>query len=312
MTQADAETILLMIAGKMFQMDAEDSDVLNIAKKILINANGYATVRKHDNTNVTLHRLILSKHHDIGDMIVHHRDGNKCNNKKSNLFITNQTGNSKGKSKQSRSKKKYKGYVTKRTSYGQTYPVTIGVNYKRIHVGTYSTEEEAAIAYDLAALKYYGKDLAILNFRDKDYSQLTLEGWQDLKGLVKRPGKWSLDKRGGLSGLTVECCPKLPDELVDVSTKCDLLQDQPKTKTVVTIVEMSRMVGLSNARFRQLIGSTFPCPLYTETTHRPYYTEDMQLICLEVRRRNLGIDGQPVFFYTPREEKNSNAKGNNS
>ena len=71
--------------------------------------------------------------------------------------------------------------------------------------------------------------------------------------------------------------------------------DQPKTKAVVTITEMSRMVGLSPARFRQLMGTTFPSPLYSVATRRPFYTEDMQLICLDVRRRNCGIDGRPVL-----------------
>lgn len=87
--------------------------------------------------------------------------------------------------------------------------------------------------------------------------------------------------------------------------------DQSRTKAVVTITEMSRMVGLSAARFRQLMGTTFPSPLYSVSTRRPFYPEEMQLICLEVRRRNCGIDGKPVLFYcrrggeavTPRKPK---------
>jgi hypothetical protein len=76
--------------------------------------------------------------------------------------------------------------------------------------------------------------------------------------------------------------------------------DQQKTKAVVTITEMSRMVGLSPARFRQLMGTTFPSPLYSVATRRPYYPEELQLICLDVRRRNCGIDGRPVLFYCRR------------
>ncbi len=60
------------------------------------------------------------------------------------------------------------------------------------------------------------------------------------------------------------------------------------------------MVGLSPARFRQLMGTTFPWPLYSVATRRPFYSEDMQVICLEVRRRNCGIDGRPVLFYCHR------------
>jgi hypothetical protein len=72
------------------------------------------------------------------------------------------------------------------------------------------------------------------------------------------------------------------------------------TKTVVTVAEMARMVGLSRARFYQLIGSGFPWPLYDVSTRRPFYVEEMQKVCLEVRRRNSGVDGKPILFYARR------------
>jgi hypothetical protein len=73
-----------------------------------------------------------------------------------------------------------------------------------------------------------------------------------------------------------------------------------KTKAVVSIAEMARMVGLSRARFYQLMGTTFPHPLYSVATRRPFYPEDLQLVCMDVRRRNCGIDGKPVLFYAGR------------
>jgi hypothetical protein len=72
------------------------------------------------------------------------------------------------------------------------------------------------------------------------------------------------------------------------------------TKTVVTVAEMARMVGLSRARFYQLIGSCFPWPLYGVSTKRPFYDENLQRMCLDVRRRNCGIDGKPILFYARR------------
>ena len=72
------------------------------------------------------------------------------------------------------------------------------------------------------------------------------------------------------------------------------------TKAVVTVAEMARMVGLSRARFYQLMGTTFPWPVYDVSTRRPIYVEEQQRICLEVRRRNCGIDGKPVLFYARR------------
>lgn len=73
-----------------------------------------------------------------------------------------------------------------------------------------------------------------------------------------------------------------------------------QTKSVVTVAEMARMCGLSRSRFHQLIGTVFPSPLYQIHNRRPIYTEEQQLICLEVRRRNCGINGQPVLFYARR------------
>ena len=44
----------------------------------------------------------------------------------------------------------------------------------------------------------------------------------------------------------------------------------------------------------------FPPPLYRIDTRRPFFTQEMQEICLEVRRRNCGINGRPVLFYARR------------
>ena len=83
------------------------------------------------------------------------------------------------------------------------------------------------------------------------------------------------------------------------------------------------MVGLSPARFYQLqrVG-IFPWPQYDLVTHRPHYTEDQQRECLEVRRRNCGVNGRPVLFYArrpdasvvarPRPGRTSNAKAKES
>jgi hypothetical protein len=71
-------------------------------------------------------------------------------------------------------------------------------------------------------------------------------------------------------------------------------------KSAVTVSEMARMCGLSRARFYQLIGTAFPYPLYSLSTRRPFFDEELQKICLEVRRRNCGIDGKPILFYSRR------------
>jgi hypothetical protein len=72
-------------------------------------------------------------------------------------------------------------------------------------------------------------------------------------------------------------------------------------KAAVTVSEMARMVGLSRARFYQLQkAGVFPMPVYDVATRRPVYTEELQNVCLEVRRRNCGVNNKPVLFYARR------------
>lgn len=73
-----------------------------------------------------------------------------------------------------------------------------------------------------------------------------------------------------------------------------------ETKAAVTVAEMACMCGLSRSRFYQLIGTAFPEPERHPETGRPIYTKELQQVCLEVRRRNCGIDGKPILFYARR------------
>lgn len=73
------------------------------------------------------------------------------------------------------------------------------------------------------------------------------------------------------------------------------------TKFAVSIASMAKMVGLSRARFYQLMESgVFPRPERHAESGRPFYSEEQQKVVLEVRRRNCGINGQAVLFYARR------------
>ena len=73
------------------------------------------------------------------------------------------------------------------------------------------------------------------------------------------------------------------------------------SKKVVSVAEMARKVGLSRARFYQLVAEEiFPSPLYDVATRRPFFNEEMQQLCMEVRRRNCGVNGKPILFYSAR------------
>jgi hypothetical protein len=84
---------------------------------------------------------------------------------------------------------------------------------------------------------------------------------------------------------------------------------ETQTKAVVTVAEMARMLGLSRARLYQLQRSgSLPPPVYDITTRRPVYVEEQQRVCLEVRRRNCGIDGKPILFYVHRFPAPANSR----
>ncbi len=74
------------------------------------------------------------------------------------------------------------------------------------------------------------------------------------------------------------------------------------SKSIVSVSEMARMVGLSRQRFHQLRGTAFPEPEYDPETKRPYYDLEKQQVCLDVRQRNCGIDGKPILFYARRND----------
>jgi len=81
------------------------------------------------------------------------------------------------------------------------------------------------------------------------------------------------------------------------------MSDEFVTKSVVSVSDMARMVGLSRARFYQLVkAGTFPSPDTEPATGRPFYSQDKQQVCLDVRRRNCGIDGKPILFYSRRRD----------
>ncbi len=84
---------------------------------------------------------------------------------------------------------------------------------------------------------------------------------------------------------------------------------QIQTKSAVSVSEMAKMLGFSRSRLYQLIEEgIFPPPIYDVSTRRPLFDEGMQILCLEARRRNCGINGKPVLFYSARHALGAQTK----
>lgn len=122
-------------------------------------SNGYAAcnfkIGKQNNW-LYLHRLI---NRTPKGLRTDHKDQNTLNNVRSNLRSTI-SGNNQN------SKKHQRGNITSRFKgvwmCKGKWISQIGVNYKRIHLGTFESEAEAAKAYNTAAKIHHG-EFACLN-----------------------------------------------------------------------------------------------------------------------------------------------------
>src|SRR5581483_2594854 len=83
--------------------------------------------------------------------------------------------------------------------------------------------------------------------------------------------------------------------------------DQDEIKAAVSVSDMARLVGLSRQRFHELMKvGVFPRPQRDKPSGRPFYDAEGQQRCLEVRRRNCGVNGRVVLFYARRQAASAN------
>lgn len=107
-----------------------------------------------------MHRLILDC---SPSTLVDHRDGNGLNNVRSNLRLATSRQNAMNRSKWKNSDSRFKGVHRD----GKRWRAIITLNGKRIHLGCFSSDEEAASAYNKAAMANYG-EFAKLNVIEKN------------------------------------------------------------------------------------------------------------------------------------------------
>lgn len=118
----------------------------------------YARRPEGRNQTVFMHREIMNA--STGEE-VDHIDGNSLNNTRANLRLCTMTQNQRNKPKFSNNTSGYKGVSwSKQKNKWHARIYTMGRN---VHIGLFDSAVEAALAYDIAALAYYG-EFARLNF----------------------------------------------------------------------------------------------------------------------------------------------------
>ena len=107
---------------------------------------------------VLMHRLILgAKKGEITD----HINGDGLDNQRHNLRFATTRQNDQNQRRVRPSSSQYQGVSIEKAT--GIWVAMIGVDKKVIRLGRYASEEEAAKAYDIAALKHYGSN-AKVNF----------------------------------------------------------------------------------------------------------------------------------------------------
>ncbi|WP_309711207.1 HNH endonuclease [Armatimonas sp.] len=137
----------------------------SIKKPMRVRANRY---HEGSNSPVTLHRLILGNPAGIID----HIDRNPLNNSRSNLRIVDSIQNRVNSDPHGR--RKFKGTSYIKASATPSWEARIWSSGKGHYLGVFSSEEDAARAYDSKALELWGEH-ARLNFPKKMQELLSLE-----------------------------------------------------------------------------------------------------------------------------------------
>ena len=144
--------------GFLATVDDSDFEVLSKNKWCVNGREGKEYAVRHTggskNQLLYMHRDILNAPPDLQ---VDHINHNGLDNRRQNLrLVTNsqQHMNSYGRKGHS---SKYKGVHREVLKWGSSWQAYITVHGKNIRLGTFRTEEDAAIAYDHAARKYFGQ-----------------------------------------------------------------------------------------------------------------------------------------------------------
>jgi hypothetical protein len=122
-----------------------------------IDSHGYAVATINYSKHY-LHRLIMNAVRT--SLYVDHINGNKLDNRRSNLRLCTHRDNLNNRPRNKNNKSGYKGVYLHKVN--KNWVARIQVNGKYISLGSYSDIIDAAKAYNEAAIKYFG-EYAYLN-----------------------------------------------------------------------------------------------------------------------------------------------------
>ena len=151
--------LIPLTQGKYALVDAADFKYLSRYKWHALKGSAtYYAVRSNARKNIRMHRLITNA---PKNMLVDHIDHDGLNNTRANLRICTKAQNNRNQRPRKNTTSRYKGVHYDKKA--KAYYAKIKHKGKRITIGKFKNETEAAKAYDKEAKKRFGK-YAYLNF----------------------------------------------------------------------------------------------------------------------------------------------------
>ena len=147
--------------GSFALVDREDYEE-TVKYSWRVSTLGYAVRYKPVNRVFYLHRVILNI--DDENILVDHRNHDTLDCRKSNLRICTRQENARNQKIPKYGESDYKGVSYHK--HNDKWVAIIGINGKRIYLGSFTNQIDAAKEYDKAAIKFYG-EYALTNFRWK-------------------------------------------------------------------------------------------------------------------------------------------------
>lgn len=120
-----------------------------------VDHRGYVVSKRHG-SRIALHRAVFERTHGFtppANMHLDHQHGNKLDNRRKKIRLATPQEN-QFNSASHIGTSRYKG-VSRHTT-NPSWVASIHINRRKIHLGSFKTEIDAALAYDVAAIQLFG------------------------------------------------------------------------------------------------------------------------------------------------------------